>query len=86
MDTPHRPAEFQCVGSFHATDQDGRLHVIEKWVYFEPVHDRDRARVAPGQIALTTTDGHWVERIAQGKYRLRDNPEVTVSSDDPDAP
>jgi hypothetical protein len=35
---------------------------------------------------LTTTQGYGVDRVAQGQYRLSDQPEVSLSSDDPNAP
>ncbi len=77
---------LECIGSFKAYTQDGECHTIEIWTHFGVVHDRDRSRVRPTLLILTTTDGHGVDRIDQGEYRLTDNPEVTLSSDDPNAP
>ncbi len=78
--------EFKCVGSFRATDQAGSLHTIEMWSRFDPVHDRDRSRVEPGQIALTTVEGYAVDRVSKGEYRLHDDPSISLQSDEPDAP
>ncbi len=78
--------DFRCIGSFYAKSQDGKVHTIEMWCHFDAVHDRERSRVIPAQIALTTIEGHGIDRLAQGQYRLRDNPEVSLSSDDPHAP
>jgi hypothetical protein len=78
--------DLQCIGSFKAYAQDGTRHTIEIWTHFHAVHDRDRARVAPSQLVLTTTGGYAVEWIERGKYRLKDNPEVRFSTDDPKAP
>ena len=41
---------------------------------------------APGLIVLTTTDGHDVEYVGRGLYRLHEQPEVSLSSSDPQAP
>jgi hypothetical protein len=79
-------SDLQCIGSFKASAQDGTCHTIEIWTYFHAVHDRDRARIAPSQLVLTTTDGYAVEWIEQGQYRLRDNPEIRFSTNDPNAP
>jgi hypothetical protein len=62
---------LKCVGSFKAYAQDGTCHTVEIWTYFNSVHDRERSRV---------------ERVAQGEYRLTENPEVSLSTDDPHAP
>ena len=77
---------LQCIGSFKAHTQDGESHTIEIWSHFGAVHNRDRARVAPSLLVLTTTDGYGVDRVAQGQYRLTDNPEISLSTDDPNAP
>jgi hypothetical protein len=77
---------LQCIGSFAAYTQAGECYTIEIWSHFGDVHDRDRARVEPSLLVLTTTDGHGVDRIAQGQYRLVDSPEVSLSADDPNAP
>jgi len=77
---------LQCVGSFKAHTQDGESHTIEIWTHFGAVHDRERAQVESSLLVLTTTDGHGVDRIDQGKYRLTDSPEVSLSTDDPNAP
>lgn len=79
-------SDLQCIGSFKAHAQDGTCHTIEIWTYFHAVHDRDRSRIEPGQLVLTTTDGFAVEWIEQGKYRLKDNPEISFATDDPTAP
>ena len=86
MHKDHHSEDFKCVGSFQATEQNGSVHTIEMWTCFESVHDRDRLRVEPGQVALTTVEGHPVDRISKGEYRLHDEPNVSLSSDDPDAP
>ncbi len=78
--------ELQCIGSFKAYSQDAELYTIEIWTRFEAQHDRERLRIAPGFRILTTTDGRRVERVDQGEYRLVDNPEVSLSTDDPNAP
>lgn len=83
---PRRRIELECVGSFTAQTPEGERHTIEIWTRFAPVHDRDRLRVTPGLIVLTTTDGSSVDHIARGQYRLHGNPEISLSSDDPDAP
>jgi hypothetical protein len=77
---------LQCIGSFKAYTQDGEAYTIQIWTHFGAVHDRERARVAPSLLVLTTTDGYGVDRIDQGEYRLTDSPEITLSTDDPDAP
>lgn len=77
---------LECVGSFLAYEPEGQPHTIEIWTRFEAVHDRQRRRVHPGVIVLTTTDGRGVTRIAQGDYQLSDQPEVRLTSADPDAP
>jgi hypothetical protein len=76
---------LRCIGSFKAHTQDGECHAVEIWSHVGAMHDRDRARVAPSLLVLTTTDGHSVDRIGQGKYRLRDNPETSLSTSDPNA-
>ena len=78
--------ELQCIGSFKAYTQDQEAYTIEIWTKFGAIHNRDRSRVAPGFMVLTTADGRHVERIDQGQYRLVENPEATLSSDDPKAP
>jgi hypothetical protein len=77
---------LQCIGSFYAWTQDGERHTIELWTHFAAVHDRERIRVQPSILVLTTTEGRGVERVDQGQYRLIDNPEVSLSSNDPEAP
>lgn len=77
---------LRCIGSFKAYTQEGECHTIEIWTHFAHVHDRERVRVRPSLLVLTTTDGHGVDRLNQGEYRLADNPEVTLSTDDPNAP
>jgi hypothetical protein len=77
---------LQCIGSFNAYTQDGELYSIEIWTHFGAVHDRERARVSPGLLFLKTTEGHEVDRVDQGEYRLRESPEITFSTDDPNAP
>jgi len=77
---------LQCIGSFKAVTPRGEVHTVEIWTHFGAVHDRERARVQSSLLVLTTTDGHGVDRIAQGEYRLTDNPEITLSTDDPNAP
>lgn len=77
---------LQCIGSFKAYTQDGEPHTIEIWTHFGGVHDRELARVAPSQLVLTTTDGHGIDRVDQGEYRLTDSPEISLSTDDPNAP
>lgn len=77
---------LQCVGSCRAHTQDGEWHTIEIWTHFAEVHDRDLARVRPSLLVLTTTDGHGVDRIQKGEYRLTDSPEISLSTDDPNAP
>jgi hypothetical protein len=78
--------DLQCIGSFQAYTQAGELHTIEIWTHFGDVHDREVARVAPSLLVLTTTDGHGVDRVDQGEYHLTDSPEVSLSTDDPNAP
>ena len=82
----HSHMHLQCIGSFKAYDQNGDVHTIEIWTHFGAVHDRDRVRVEPSLLVLTTTDGHGVDRIDQGEYRLTDSPEINLSTDDPNAP
>ena len=77
---------LECIGSFEAFDKDRKAHTMEIWTHFGNVHDRDRARVRPTVLVLTTTQGDSVDRVAQGQYRLRDHPEIAFSSDDPNAP
>ena len=81
-----RQTELQCIGSFRAHTQDGEAYTIEIWTAFGAVHDRDQSRVAPGMMILTTTEGRDVVRVTRGEYRLHDNPEISLSSNDPDAP
>lgn len=81
-----KPASMECIGSFAAFTQDGVCHTIEIWTYFGEVHARDRRRIEPAMLYLMTTDGHDVDRVAQGEYRLRSSPEVSLSTDDPNAP
>jgi len=93
---PHRPPhgeqparpriELECIGSFVALTQDKEPHTIEIWTKFGAAHDRNRSRLAPGLIVLTTTEGRDVEFVAPGQYRLHDNPEISLSSNDPGAP
>ena len=90
-DTPDPRAErdrirLQCIGSFKAYTQDGEAYTIEIWTHFAAVHDRERARVEPSLLVLTTTHGDGVDRLDQGEYRLTDNPEILLSTDDPNAP
>jgi hypothetical protein len=77
---------LECIGSFHAWTQDGECRTIEIWTHFAAVHDRERVRVEPSLLVLTTTEGYGVDRIDQGEYRLVDRPEVTLSTADPNAP
>jgi hypothetical protein len=77
---------LECMGSFKAYTPTGECHTIEIWTHFGAMHDRELARVAPSKLVLTTTDGHGVDRINQGEYRLVDRPEITLSTDDPNAP
>jgi hypothetical protein len=77
---------LQCIGSFVARTQEGEPHTIEIWTHFGDVHDREGIRVAPSLLVLTTTDGHGVDRVAQGEFRLTDDPEISLSTDDPNAP
>lgn len=76
---------LECIGSFKAFTQEGEEHTIEIWTHFDEVHDRNRRRVEPSRLYLMTTDGNDVDRVAQGEYRLTKNPEVSLSTDDPDA-
>ena len=78
--------DLQCIGSFKAYTQDGKPHIIEVWTHFAAVHDRDRQRVSPSLLVLTTNAGYGVDRIDQGEYRLSDHPEISLSTDDPNAP
>ena len=90
--TPPNPQSDQdemrlhCIGSFRAYTQDHELYTVEIWTHFGAVHDRERIRVQPTLLVLTTTDGHGVDRIAQGEYRLTKNPEISLTSTDPNAP
>lgn len=85
--SPRAPrANMECIGSFHAFTQDGEQHTVEVWTYFRAVHNREHQRIEPSCLYLMTTDGHDVDRVDQGEYRLKDNPEVSLSSDDPHAP
>ena len=77
---------LQCIGSFKAYTQDGEAYTIEVWTHFGGVQDRERSRVAPSLLVLTTTDGHGVDLVDQGEYRLTDNPEISLSTVDPNAP
>lgn len=78
--------ELTCIGSFNAFTQDNEIYTIEIWTHYEAVHDRDRSRVEEGMLVLKTRNGDAVERIDQGEYRLKGNPETTFSTDDPNAP
>ncbi len=78
--------ELECVGSFVAYAQDGMAHTIEIWTKFGSIHDRSRSRVAPGLMILTTTDGRDVEYVGRRIYRLHDQPEISLSSADENAP
>lgn len=78
--------KLQCIGSFYAWTQGGERHTIEIWTHFADVHDRERVRVQPSLLVLTTTEGRDVERVEQGEYRLKDDPDVSLSTDDPNAP
>jgi hypothetical protein len=80
------PTHLNCIGSFIAYTQDGEAYVIDVFTHFGAVHNRDRARVQSGLLVLTTKDGYGVDRVAQGEYRLRDSPEISFSSNDPNAP
>lgn len=77
---------MKCIGSFKAHTQEGECHTVEIWTHFEAVHDHERNRSAAGLITLMTTDGYRIDRVDQGEYRLHDNPEVSLSTDDPNAP
>jgi hypothetical protein len=77
---------LQCIGSFNAHTQDGKQYTIEIWTHFGEVHSRERHRVAPTLLVLTTPEGYGVDWVAKGQYRLTDHPEISLSSDDPDAP
>lgn len=81
-----RRKRLQCVGSFKAFTQDGECHTVEIWTHFDDVHDRDRVRVGSSKIYLMTADGYDIDRIAQGEYRLVKHPEISLSTDDPNAP
>ena len=94
-DAENRPTErdarqpatqLECIGSFNAHTQDGEVYTIDIFTQFGAVHDRGRLRVEPSLLHLTTKDGYGVDRVAQGEYRLRDNPEISFSTDDPNAP
>jgi hypothetical protein len=84
--TDRAKMHLQCIGSFKAYTQAGECHAMEIWTHFDAVHDRERAYVEPSLLVLTTTDGHAVDRIDQGEYRLTDRPEISLSTDDPNAP
>jgi hypothetical protein len=77
---------LQCIGSFKAYAQDGEPYTIEIWTHFGAVHNHERARITPSLLVLTTTDGRGVDRVDQGEYRLTDRPEISLSTDDPNAP
>jgi hypothetical protein len=77
---------LQCIGSFKAYTQEGECHTVEIWTHFGALHDRDISRVEPSLLVLTTPTGHGVDRVAQGEYRLTDEPELSLSSNDPNAP
>ena len=77
---------LQCIGSFKAYTQEGELYVVDIFTHFGAVHDRERVRVHPTLLVLTTKDGRAVERVAHGEYRLSESPEISFSTDDPDAP
>ena len=79
-------SHLECIGSFTAYTQDGEAHTIEIWTHFTGVHDRDRARVEPGLLVLTTTEGHGIDRVNRGEYRLRGNPDVRLTTEDATAP
>jgi hypothetical protein len=79
-------SRLECIGSFEAHTPEGEAYVVEIWTHFGAVHDRDRQRVAPEQLVLTTADGRGVDRVDQGEYCLRDSPAVSFSTDDPNAP
>jgi hypothetical protein len=79
-------SDLECIGSFDAHTQDGDRYTIEIWSHFRAVHDRERVRVAPSLLVLTTTEGYGVDRVSQGEYRLTDNPEISFSTRDPAAP
>lgn len=81
-----RRPNMECIASFYAYCQDGERHTIEVWTYFSDVHNRERHQIETSRLYLMTPDGRDVDRVDQGEYRLRDNPEVSFSSDDPDAP
>ena len=95
MDSEEKPSasedsgageRLQCIGSFVAFTPAGDPFTIEIWTHFASVHDRERVRVEPTRLVLTTSKGVSVKRIDQGEYCLRDNPEITFSTDDPNAP
>jgi len=86
MEDRHDRPPLECIGSFKAHTPEGIEHVIEIWTRHEAVHDRDRQRVHPGILVLTTTEGYDVERLGKGEYRLAKSPEVQLSSADPNAP
>ena|SRR5215211_5602348 len=77
---------LECIGSFNAYTQEGESYTIDIFTHFANVHDRERVRVEPSRIVLTTKDGRAVDRVAQGEYRLQDSPEISFSTDDPNAP
>ena len=77
---------LECIGSFEAYTQNGEAHTIEIWTHFGAIHDRERIRVYPTLLVLTTTDGHGVDCVDQSQCRLTERPEITLSSSDPNAP
>jgi hypothetical protein len=77
---------LQCVGSFSAFTQEGEAYIVDIFTHFGAVHDRERMRVQPTLLVLTTKDGRAVERVAQGEYRLSESPEISFSTADPNAP
>jgi hypothetical protein len=77
---------LQCIGSFIAYTQEGEPRTIEIWTHFKAVHDRDLSRVEPGLLVLKTAEGDSVDRVDQGEYRLTESPEISMSTDDPNAP
>jgi hypothetical protein len=85
-DDPREKPPLECIGSFKAHTQDGEVYTIEIWTRFGVVHNRDYQQVQPGMLMLTTTDGYDVYRVAKGEYRLKDKPEISLSTNDPNAP
>jgi hypothetical protein len=82
----HDRLPLECIGSFDAHTPEGEHYTIEIWTRHEAVHDRERQRIHPGLLVLTTTDGYGVERVSQGEYCLTESPEVRLSTNDPLAP